>query len=118
MHRKLALVPAVLAIVTGSASAARAAAPPGPVPGVAPAPRPAAALGRGGTGARRPDVPAIPVTAYVANEGSGTVTPITTATNTAGHPITTGKAPEHIAITPDGTTAYVLSRCPWYCCDC
>ena len=30
------------------------------------------------------------VTAYVANSGSGTVTPITTATNTAGPPITVG----------------------------
>jgi len=56
---------------------------------------------------RRPDVPAIPVTAYVVNAGSGTVTPITTATNTAGHPITTGSDPWAIAITPDGTTAYV-----------
>jgi YVTN family beta-propeller protein len=35
------------------------------------------------------------------------VTPITTATNTAGHPITTGSDPWAIAITPDGTTAYV-----------
>ena len=59
-------------------------------------------------------------TAYVANEGAGTVTPIATATNTAGRPITTGsdRDPDAIAITPDGTTAYVLSRCPWYCCDC
>ena len=67
-------------------------------------------LGRGGAGARRPDVPAIPVTAYVANAGSGTVTPIATATNTAGHPITTGSEPQHIAITPDGTTAYVANE--------
>jgi len=58
---------------------------------------------------RRPDVPAIPVTAYVANAGSGTVTPIATATNTAGHPITTGSEPQHIAITPDGDTAYVAN---------
>ena len=69
-------------------------------------------LGDGGTGARRPDVPAIPVTAYVANSGSGTVTPIATATNTAGHPITTGgefSDPDAIAITPDGTPAYVAN---------
>jgi YVTN family beta-propeller protein len=59
---------------------------------------------------RRPDVPAIPVTAYVVNAGSGTVTPITTATNTAGHPITTGSDPWAIAITPDGTTAYVANH--------
>ena len=71
MHTKLALVLAVLAIVTGSASAAWAAAPPAAVPGVAHAPRSAAMLGRGGAGARRPDVPAIPVTAYVGNAGWG-----------------------------------------------
>ena len=59
---------------------------------------------------RRPDVPTIPVTAYVANVGgSGTVTPITTATNTADTPITTGSEPDAIAITPDGTTAYVAN---------
>jgi YVTN family beta-propeller protein len=155
MHTKLALVLAVLAIVTGSGSAARAAAAPAAVPGAARAPRPAAMLGRGETGAtigaaapqrrvahdqgprnegdqrsrpyratpatgsgtmiqppqpRRPDVPAIPVTAYVVNAGSGTVTPITTATNTAGHPITTGSDPWAIAITPDGATAYVANE--------
>src|SRR5450755_2103221 len=63
-----------------------------------------------------------PVTAYVANLGSrtvipippngktvyvvdhytGTVIPISTATNTAGPPITTGGASYAIAITPDG----------------
>ena len=32
-------------------------------------------------------------TAYVANTGSGTVTPIATATNTAGPPITVGSEP-------------------------
>ena len=50
-----------------------------------------------------------PVTAYVANAGSGTVTPIATATNTAGRPITTGNDPLAIAITPDGKTAYVAN---------
>ena len=34
-----------------------------------------------------------PVTAYVANYGSGTVTPIATATTTAGPPITVGSRP-------------------------
>ena len=33
----------------------------------------------------------------------GTVTPIATATNTAGTPITTGNDPDAIAITPDGS---------------
>ena len=48
-------------------------------------------------------------TAYVANDGSGTVTPIATATNTAGPPITVGSDPYAIAITPDGKTAYVAN---------
>ena len=43
-------------------------------------------------------------TAYVANDGSDTVTPINTATNTAGPLITTGTFPWAIAITPDGKT--------------
>ena len=53
---------------------------------------------------------AIPYTAYVTS-GSG-VTPIATATNTAGTPIPTGNEfsePEAIAITPDGNTAYVAN---------
>jgi DNA-binding beta-propeller fold protein YncE len=36
-----------------------------------------------------------------------TVTPIAIATNRAGAPIPVGQAPTGIAITPDGTTAYV-----------
>jgi DNA-binding beta-propeller fold protein YncE len=52
-------------------------------------------------------VSARPVTAYVANESPGTVTPITTATNTAGPAIRVGTGPKVIAITPDGKTAYV-----------
>ncbi|MFL5907807.1 MAG: hypothetical protein ACJ75Z_09470, partial [Solirubrobacterales bacterium] len=39
-------------------------------------------------------------TAYVTNFGSGNVTPIATATNTAGTPITVGDRPAGIAITP------------------
>jgi len=39
-------------------------------------------------------------TAYVANSGSGTVTPIRTATNTALKPIKVGLVPIAIAITP------------------
>jgi DNA-binding beta-propeller fold protein YncE len=37
------------------------------------------------------------------------VTPITTATNTAGPPITVGQTPVAVAITPDGKTAYVVN---------
>jgi YVTN family beta-propeller protein len=40
---------------------------------------------------------------------SGTVTPIATATNTAGAPITVGRGPIGIAITPNGKTAYVTN---------
>ena len=39
----------------------------------------------------------------------GTVTPIVTATNTPGEPIDVGNEPFAIAITPDGTTAYVAN---------
>ena len=56
--------------------------------------------------------PASPVTAYVVNEndfGAGTVTPIATATNTAGPPIKVGSDAGPIAITPDGKTAYVVN---------
>ncbi|HEX3563670.1 MAG TPA: YncE family protein, partial [Solirubrobacterales bacterium] len=48
-------------------------------------------------------------TAYVTNTFSGNVTPIATATNTAGTPITVGGGPIAIAITPDGATAYVTN---------
>jgi hypothetical protein len=51
MHRKLAFVPAVLAIAIGSATAAQAAVAPAAVSGVMRAPRPAAMLGRDGIGA-------------------------------------------------------------------
>jgi len=47
-----------------------------------------------------------PVTAYVASEGDETVTPINTATNTAGTPITGVTYPWDIAITPNGESAY------------
>src|ERR1022692_3493721 len=48
------------------------------------------------------------VTAYVANAGSDTVTPIL-ATGAAGQPIKVGTSPLAIAITPNGRTAYVVS---------
>jgi DNA-binding beta-propeller fold protein YncE len=44
-----------------------------------------------------------------ATSATGTVTPINTATNTAGKPITVGVTPGAIVITPDGKTAYVLN---------
>jgi len=57
-------------------------------------------------------------TVYVANtwentgrlaSGQSTVTPIATATNTPGAPIEVGSGPWAFAITPDGTTAYVIN---------
>ncbi len=57
-------------------------------------------------------------TVYVANtwentgrlaSGQSTVTPIATATNTPGPPIEVGSGPWAFAITPDGTTAYVIN---------
>ncbi len=43
-------------------------------------------------------------TAYVVNQGSGTVTPINMATNKAGKPIKVGFGPLSLAITPNGKT--------------
>jgi YVTN family beta-propeller protein len=48
-------------------------------------------------------------TAYVANAGDNTVTPITTSDKTARQAITVGSDPDAIAITPDGKTAYVAN---------
>src|SRR5882724_13558750 len=48
-------------------------------------------------------------TAYVTRTFSNLVTPIDTATNTAGPPIVVGSAPVGVAITPDGRTAYVAN---------
>ena len=48
-------------------------------------------------------------TALVVNSGSGTVTPIDTATRRAGAPIRVGRDPRAIAVTPDGATAYVAN---------
>jgi YVTN family beta-propeller protein len=50
---------------------------------------------------------AVAGTAYIANDGDGTLTPINTATDAPGTPINIGESPVGIAITPDGKTAYV-----------
>ncbi len=54
--------------------------------------------------------PADGAIAYVIYQNSGTVTPIRTATNTALPPIKVGRCADAIAISPDGKTAYVLTR--------
>src|ERR1035437_6073578 len=55
-----------------------------------------------------PPVPVPPPMAYVANNSSNTVTPITVSTGTPGTPITVGTSPYAIAVTPDGSMAYVV----------
>jgi DNA-binding beta-propeller fold protein YncE len=47
-------------------------------------------------------------TVHVANNGDGTVVPISTARDRAGRPIKVGRAPDAIAVTPDGRAVYVL----------
>src|SRR6516165_7271315 len=61
-------------------------------------------------GARGPAAPVL----YVANTSSrpGTVTPISTATNTAGKPIRAGGTPSAMVVTPDGRTIYVGNYSP------
>src|SRR5258707_6836803 len=49
-------------------------------------------------------------TAYAVNSGSGTVTPISTATNKPGKPIKVGKDPFALAITPNGRVVEVASQ--------
>jgi DNA-binding beta-propeller fold protein YncE len=44
---------------------------------------------------------------YALSYHAGTVTPVATATNTAGKPVRTGQRPIAIVITPDGKQAYV-----------
>lgn len=49
-------------------------------------------------------------TAYVADSGSGTLTPIEVSSNTAGNPIKVGSGPTAVALTPNGKTLYVANR--------
>ncbi len=69
----------------------------------------APAAGVAGTAARPLAAP--PVTVYVANQGSGTVTPIRVATNRPGRAINTHGA-SSITATPDGRTVYAGSVGP------
>jgi YVTN family beta-propeller protein len=50
-----------------------------------------------------------PVTAYVTNRVSNTVTPIDLSTNTPGSPISVGSSSFGVAVTADDTTAYVIN---------
>ena len=53
--------------------------------------------------------------AYVTNNVDGTVSVITTATGAVSAPITVGKAPTGVAITPDGKHAYVTNPATTRC---
>lgn len=48
-------------------------------------------------------------TAFVANSGSGTVTPVDLVTRKAGRAIRVGADPQAVAVGPDGKTAYVVN---------
>ncbi|MGH3393845.1 MAG: YncE family protein, partial [Streptosporangiaceae bacterium] len=65
-------------------------------------PAPAPALAGTAAAPRHP-------TAYVANRGSRTVSPISTATSRSGGLIHVGRGPQTIAITPDYARAYVAN---------
>jgi sugar lactone lactonase YvrE len=49
-------------------------------------------------------------TAYVVSNSTDAVIPVNTATHAVGAPITVGSGPSAIAITPDGSTAYVTDE--------
>src|ERR1019366_9235550 len=49
-------------------------------------------------------------TVYAVSDTTGTVTPIFTATSTAGKPIKVGKDPYNLAITPNGRVAEVVNQ--------
>jgi YVTN family beta-propeller protein len=51
-----------------------------------------------------------PPTAWVANYGSATVTPVNLTTRKAGKPIPVGTDPAAVAVTPDGRTVYVANE--------
>lgn len=79
-------------------------------------PRPGAAVGRSRSG--KPGRPAGPsyrpssrrsATAFVANYGSGNVTPVSLATGKAERAIPVGSRPAAIAVTPNGRTAYAVN---------
>jgi YVTN family beta-propeller protein len=90
------------------APAASAAAAPAPGGGQAPsAGGTPMATGTRAAPARALTAPRHP-TAFVVNSG-GTVTPIGLTTHRAGKPIKVGANPQAIAITPDGSTAFVAN---------
>jgi YVTN family beta-propeller protein len=89
------------------APAVGAAAAPAPGVGQAPVGGTPMATGTRAAPARALTAPRHP-TAFVANSG-GTVTPIGLTTHRPGKPIKVGANPQAIAITPDGSTAFVAN---------
>ena len=57
---------------------------------------------------RRPAAPG-PATAFVVSSQAGTVTPVGLTNRTAGQPITVGRDPQAIALSPDQRMAYVVN---------
>jgi len=93
--------PAAPAPAVGAAAAPAPGVGQAPVGGTPMATGTRAALARALTAPRHP-------TAFVANSG-GTVTPIGLTTHRPGKPIKVGANPQAIAITPDGSTAFVAN---------
>jgi YVTN family beta-propeller protein len=53
--------------------------------------------------------PALAQNAYITNQGSNTVSVIDTATNTVSATIPVGRAPQGLAVAPDGNKVYVAN---------
>ena len=70
------------------------------------------ATAAGGAIARRDAAPVVPASAYVANLLEGDVTPVDLPAGPAATPASVGGAPDAVAITPDGTSAYVADGFP------
>lgn len=70
------------------------------------------AIAPGGAVAGRDAAPLVPASAYVANLLEGDVTPVDLPAGPAATPDSVGGAPDAVAITPDGTTAYAADGYP------
>jgi hypothetical protein len=88
-----------------SSSASGAVAPSAAAPAVIPAP-----AGMGSVVSRGTARGSSPPTAWVANYGSATVTPVNLASRKAGKAIPVGTDPAAVVVTPDGRTVYVANE--------
>ena len=87
--------------------AAAAQAPPSPYHPADASPKPTPS-GSPTPAARRPPPPG-PATAFVVSSQAGTVTPVGLVDRQAGRPITVGRQPQAIALSPDQRMAYVVN---------